>query len=432
MRKILATYYKEMLLVIRDKAGMAILFLMPLALIVIMALIQDAPFRNFQESGIKLALVDNDQDSLGAMIKSGFKNSGIFQVEESINGEWLNNQQLIDLVTSGDYKIGIIIPAKATQIVRNNVEKKVGKVLSKLGLNQQDEEGIAVDSLRIEIYLDPAAKKSFRSAISSSLREFTSKIESKMIMQAFMSQLTDEGDDNLEELSFNASDFIGLKEINASHDEKLGEAHFSNSVQHNVPAWTLFAMFFIVIPLAGNMIKEKNEGSLTRVRLIPGAYRALLLGKLFFYTSVCFVQFLLMIFVGIYILPYLGLPKLVMGNHILSVFAVAIAAALAATGYGINIGSIFKTQQQATTFGPVSIVILSAIGGVWVPLFAMPEIMRNIGMISPLNWALEAFNDLFLRGGNITTVFPEISFLLVFFILNMICAFVVAKYRDTH
>jgi ABC-2 type transport system permease protein len=30
-----------------------------------------------------------------------------------------------------------------------------------------------------------------------------------------------------------------------------------NSVQHNVPAWALFAIFFIVVPLSINLVKEK-------------------------------------------------------------------------------------------------------------------------------------------------------------------------------
>ena len=41
-----------------------------------------------------------------------------------------------------------------------------------------------------------------------------------------------------------------------------------NSVQHNVPAWTLFAIFFIIVPLSINIVKEKSQGTFVRLRQI--------------------------------------------------------------------------------------------------------------------------------------------------------------------
>src|ERR1700742_864609 len=82
-----------------------------------------------------------------------------------------------------------------------------------------------------------------------------------------------------------------------------------NSVQHNVPAWTMFAMFFIVFPLAGNFIKEREDGSLLRLRLIAGSQLPFITGKYLFYLIICLLQFVLMMAVGLYLLPLLGLPK---------------------------------------------------------------------------------------------------------------------------
>ena len=45
MTKLLATVKKEILLLIRDKVGLSILFLMPVALIFVMTLIQDSAFK---------------------------------------------------------------------------------------------------------------------------------------------------------------------------------------------------------------------------------------------------------------------------------------------------------------------------------------------------------------------------------------------------
>jgi ABC-2 type transport system permease protein len=67
--KIIATIYKELLLLVRDPGGMALIFIMPLALVIVMALVQDAPFRDYQELKLDVLLVDMDADSLGNKIR---------------------------------------------------------------------------------------------------------------------------------------------------------------------------------------------------------------------------------------------------------------------------------------------------------------------------------------------------------------------------
>jgi ABC-2 type transport system permease protein len=73
--KILATIYKEFLLLIRDPGGMALIFIMPLALVIVMALVQDAPFRDYQEIKLDVLMVDHDGDSLSAKVKEAFQDS---------------------------------------------------------------------------------------------------------------------------------------------------------------------------------------------------------------------------------------------------------------------------------------------------------------------------------------------------------------------
>src|SRR5262245_29892354 len=80
MLRYLATLRKEFLVLSRDRSGLAILFLMPTALVVIMALIQDAPFRDYQELKIPLLYINRDTGSLGRQIEEGLADSKIFEV----------------------------------------------------------------------------------------------------------------------------------------------------------------------------------------------------------------------------------------------------------------------------------------------------------------------------------------------------------------
>jgi len=183
--------------------------------------------------------------------------------------------------------------------------------------------------------------------------------------------------------AFGNTQIIKYTEVYASDQAILT---VPNAVQHNVPAWTIFAMFFIVMPLAGSIVKEKNEGSAFRLNTMPSSYLLLINGKIIVYVLVCLIQFVLMMSVGLFFLPMLGLPTLVMGNSPVGVFIITLATAFAATGYGVMVGTISSTEQQGAIMGSLSVLLLSAIGGVWVPTYVMPELMRQISNITPLNW----------------------------------------------
>ena len=105
-----------------------------------------------------------------------------------------------------------------------------------------------------------------------------------------------------------------------------------NSVQHNVPAWTVFAMFFIVIPFAGAMIKEREEGSLARLMTLPCSFTWILMSRIFVYLVICYIQFVLILLMGVYIFPLIDLPPLQIGNNIGLLSLMALATSLAAIG----------------------------------------------------------------------------------------------------
>ncbi len=400
-----------MLILLRDKGGLIIMFIMPMAMITLMALIQDAPFRDYQEMKIPLLLVNNDNGNLGSTIDSGLYNSKIFEITKLS----LSTKEVKQKVKSGDYNIAIIIPENASDLLNSKVSHFVTKKLNEAGLSDSlkiDESKLTAE-LSLEILFSPDTKKSFKSSIISSLKQSTSKIETQTLLKLFNKELKLPDNGGNEKMK----DFVDLKEINTV--ETTVEELKLNSVQHNVPAWTIFGMFFIVISMSGSIIKERDEGSYTRILTMPGSYITVLIGKISAYLGICLIQCVLMLMVGLYILPNMGLPVLIIGNSIWAITIVAVSAGLAATGYGILIGTIFKTHQQASTFGAVSVVILAALGGIWVPVFVMPEYIRMMSEFSPLFWGLSAFHKLFLNGGDIQSVLPNVLKLLVFCFINL-------------
>jgi len=410
--RLYATIQKELLILVRDKAGIAILFLMPMAMIIIMALIQDAPFRDYQELNIPLLLINNDKGDLGKTIEKGLTDSKIFRITK-IQGD---DSILKQSVSKGKYEIGILIPQYSSQLLNAKIKQFVAQKLKEAGLADPFSPQMLFKELQIHIVFAPTTKKSFRSSILGSLNQSATQLEIQTLLNDFSKTINK--DQSAPTDSVPSMDFIKISEISTIETPK--EALQLNSVQHNVPAWTIFGMFFIVLSLAGSIIKERQDGSYTRLRTMPGSYSTIITGKISAYLFVCLIQCGLMLLVGMYLLPHLGLPQLVIGHNLLLIAVIALCTGLAATGYGIVIGTLFNTQQQSSAFGSVSIVILAALGGIWVPVYVMPHIIRFIADFSPLYWALSAFQKVFLGQGTISDILPSLAKLIAFFLLSLV------------
>jgi ABC-2 type transport system permease protein len=419
--KTLATIYKEFLLLIRDPGGLALIFIMPLALVIVMALVQDAPFRDYQEIKLDVLFVDQDGDSLSAKVKQAF------DVSPNVNlVVKTDTAEVKQLVRSGAYKAAIVIPAHSSETLREKTRQLIVTVFSNFGLTEAPQDSLDITAIGIKILFDPAIKSNYKQTLTGGVQKIVAGIQAEWILDELQNQLS-EGRTDAKKTPVKLTEIIQVNEQYAS--EKKYEGLMLNSVQHNVPAWTMFAMFFILYPLAGNFIKEREEGSMLRLRLISGSQFPVISGKFAFYFMVCLLQFILMIAVGIYIMPLLGLSKLVLGTNILGMLLVACSVAMAATGYGILIAVYFRTPQQALSFGSVSVVILSAIGGVWVPVYVMPEILQTLSRFSPMSWGLEAFNDLFLRQASIQSILPNVLRLTGFSLVTLFISVIIHKSR---
>lgn len=427
--KLLATVKKEILLLLRDKVGLSILFIMPMALIFVMTLIQDAAFKTINEKGIPIVFINNDHDSLGILIEQGLRNNDLCTFYDSIDGKPATIELAQKAVAQGKFLVGIVIPKGATEAIRKNVDLLVNETMGS-DSTTVSKHSSAQDSVEITILIDPIAKKSFLISVTSNLHEFISEVKTKIMFQTFSDQIAEIVPDRSEapKNTYKKSQIIKYKEIYASTSE---EKIVPNAVQHNVPAWAIFAMFFIAIPLSGSIMKEKNEGSVFRLHTMPTPYLLLVNGKIIVYVIVCQIQFLLMLSVGLVFLPMLGLPALVLGHSYMGIFILTMATAFAATGYGVMVGTLASTEHQGAIMGALSILLLSALGGIWVPSYVMPEVMRNISTYSPLNWALTGFYKLFLRGGGVADILADAIKLVVFFLATMAIASLVNRIKRT-
>lgn len=400
--KLWRSFIKEIQLLKRDSGGIVIIFLMPLLLIITITLIQDSTFKNLEGSKIPIIFIDNDRSEISKSIKSELESSKTFELITDFKEDAAKKA-----VFTGDYQMAIVIPENLTKDLNSNIDSKVQAVVSSFGLETDSAsiKTVPTKAKDIHLYFDPATNSGFKNSVMNAINKMVFQIENKKIYKAFQDQLG-----TTEELE--SKNLISFKEITPN----LGKTEqMPNSVQHNVPAWALFAIFFIVVPLSINLVKEKSQGTSVRVRVSPTPYYIHILGKTFTYLIICIIQFLLMVAVGIWLFPYMDLPQFDVTGKMFHLLIVTLFAGLAAIGFGILLGTVANTQEQSAPFGATSVVVLAAIGGIWVPVFLMPEFMQTIAKFSPMNWGLNAYYDIILRNSGLGKIAQELIFLLLFY-----------------
>ena len=413
MKQFKALLYKDFLLLIRDFWGLVLLFAMPWALVLLMTNLQDSTFRSVNENRIPVYLLNADKDSLGNMISRQLHASPIFEISTEMHGKLLTEIEVEESVSKGDFLMGIIIPEHSTQKLREHIRHIIDEAFNGEPLPEY------TDSLIVKVLIDPTTKSSFRTTLAGAMRENALTIQNKLLFREITRQVNMLVPMPIN-LDFETGDVISIQE---SYAQSAKAKIMPNSTQHNVPAWSMFAIFFIVISLSGNMIREREIGCYNRLMTMPCSFHLYLFSKICVYLIVCLLQLLLMIATGMYLTPFFDLPALKLGHSVVALAGMSVSASLAAIGYGLAIGSLARTNQQASIFGAVSVVILAAIGGVWIPTFIMPYYMQLFSRISPLNWGLNGFNDLFVRDSGLMDVMPYITLLLLFFMATLLISY---------
>ncbi len=260
------------------------------------------------------------------------------------------------------------------------------------------------------MFYHPVMQASFRHSVEGALNSAVQVIQGEAIVKKLYEAVNQKAipPDLEKQIIFGQ---FPLSEIPVSRN---GSRNVPNASQHNVPAWTIFAMFFIVISLGGSMVREKNSGSFIRLKTMPASYLNALFSKQFVYLMVTFFQAVVIFFIGNKIFPFIGLPVLHMPADIWGLFTVTIICGYCAVSYAICVGVFANTAEQSNGFGVASVLIMAALGGLLVPSFAMPANLQKILRLSPLHWALDAYYGLFLEGGKLRDIWMNILSLLGF------------------
>lgn len=387
--RLTALWIKESIALLRDRHGLLALFVMPIIFILVMTMALRDAFTPGAQIDTAYVVVDLDQSPQSQALIKRLDKAAAFQRKDSREDSEAARLGILH----GDHTLALILPKSFGE-----------RLLTPAGADGQP---TAALQLLVEPTLNPALQLAFRSQILAALGALRADELTQRAGKLF----------GLPTASGNPDQRDWPDEIHSIAVRNDGSAKLPSSVQQNVPAWLIFAMFFVVIPVSSIFIIERQQGTLQRLRAIGLPFRLILAGKLLPFFLLNQVQAVMMVLVGIFIVPLLGSEALEMPTSLPLLFnwwAVSAAVSLAAVAWALLIASLAKTSEQATVVGGIGNVLMGAIGGIMVPKFVMPAAMQKLAALSPMAWGLDGFHTVMLRHGSFTDILPNLAQLLAF------------------
>jgi len=386
----IASLIKETRLLSRDVHGLALLFVLPTAFILIMSLALQDRFGEPGE-GLPVSIIDLDQSDASRDLIRRISGNPAFAIAAAPDGE--TPEALREQVEGGKPQFGAIIPEGYAASLQRSV--------SPAALDPA--RSAAQPPAEIAGFVAPDADRRMEAIFQSLLNEGVGRQQA----DAMLARLRPKPDPDAE--GSEPADPAPAARVVLRHawgDAAMDEPPPS-SVQQSVPAWLVFSIFFVAIPFSNTYIRERELGVLRRLRTTRMSVISHGLGKLAPYFVVNQAQVWLMLAVGVWLVPLLGGDALELRGSPLALALMGASVSVAALGLALLVSTLARTSEQATLMSGLGNIVLAAMGGVMIPRFLMPDAMQTLAGFSPMAWGLDGFLQLLLHGGGVADMIRE-------------------------
>ncbi len=412
VRQILAITWKDLKIFFRDLGGVALIFLQPFMFILVMSYALSGLFAS-GDGPIFLLAVNEDRGTQAAAILRQLDEMEAFQVETVWEGKPLDRAQAERLVAGGERSLALIFPSDFSEVLE---EIPTGEVRR---------------TTRVLVIVDPATSSQFVEPIWGTLqglveRQALTAMVPKGLDLLFATLSPQMPIEQREAIKSEAQEtmsggFWGGEEpvvtLEKTAPAGMRVEKYPDTFQQNVPGYTIYGIFWIVSLLGGSVLEEKRLGTFRRLLAAPLDRAVMLAGKLLPYYLINLLQLTIMLGASHFLF---GLQ---LGFSPAGLVLVGLAAAAAATGLGVLVSALARTEAQVGGLTVLLLLTLSALGGCFVPRFIMPSWLQTAGLITPHAWALDAYQDLLVRGYGLIEVLPKVGvlagFAVVFFAIGV-------------
>jgi len=171
------------------------------------------------------------------------------------------------------------------------------------------------------------------------------------------------------------------------------------------PQALIWALIGCASTFSVSIVTERTRGTFTRLRLAPIRRWHILAGKGFacFITCIGVLAFLMAIGGVIFGVTF---------SDPLGLLLAIVASAFCFVGLMMVIAVLGKTEQAVGGGGMAILLVFAMLGGGMVPLAAMPKFMQTLSIISPVKWAVLATEGAIWRDFSMTEMMTPLAVLI--------------------
>lgn len=196
---------------------------------------------------------------------------------------------------------------------------------------------------------------------------------------------------------------LGVRTSAAGHPGIAGMAAKDYAIMGEL---ALF-LFLIGLTSAGDLVEGRADGTIQRMLAAPTSAWTVVVGEGLGRYLTLLVQAGFIIVLGAVVFG-------VSWGDPAGVALVVASFALVGTSVSLLVGTLARSNEQATSLGPPIGIGLAMLGGAMWPLEVVGPVMRTIGHLTPHAWALDAFVDLVGNRVSVVGVLSQVGVLLAF------------------
>ncbi|MBU1022641.1 ABC transporter permease, partial [bacterium] len=422
-------YKKDLKHFFSDRGAVIMSFLVPMVMAIIFGFTFGGGSSDIIENlEIKIDVVDLDQTELSKSVVKAIEDDDI------LIPEIVSEDDAYAHVKKGKRSAALIIPAGFAEKVKSGEDVDL-KIIH--DPSDQLENGVIQGKMQQIIFSSDIGKYIMPNMVEKVLKnqgasEESIKVARFYIENYFIPQMKNDSGENNDKASDKASDQKSSGSMFSSgfadfpvkivNEQIVGQDVSSSAgyVQAIVSAMVMFLLFGVSFG-AGSLLREQKTGTLKRLLTSPLTVEGILTAKLLGLMTTGLMQVYFMLIMGwlVFHLEIWAYP--------FQLFLMALATSLMASGLGIMLTGIAKTEEQIGSLAPLVIITLSAVGGAMVPRFIMPQILKTIGVISPVSWAMEGFHNVFWQHQGLMGMLPQFAVLIGFSIVFLIIGIVLVR-----
>jgi ABC-2 type transport system permease protein len=412
MRAIAAMAFKDLRILLRDRAGFFFTLIWPLLIAVFFGVMFGGNRAEQQASAIDIAVVDED-------------------------GSVESNEFVEALKAGTEFAVTTLDREEAYDAVKHR--NVVAYVVLKPGFGEASRRIFWGGPPQVELGIDPA-----RGAEAAMVEGILMKYASERMGRAMSDQAARRGNirnarealaeaesvppevrGNLEQFfadldRFMAEEstyagtadsveggFAGLEPLEIDRKDVSGAVYSGPRSAYAItfPQGVIWGLIGTAAGFAVSIVVERTRGTLFRLQTAPISRTAVLGGK----ALACFISIVLMSGV-LYALAFVVFRLRPVSLPLL-IFAV-ISSAVAFVGVMMLLAVSGKTEQAVGGIGWAVLIVMSMLGGGMIPLFFMPSWMRTVGTFSPVKWSVLAMEGAVWRGFSLVDMLKPCGILI--------------------